>query len=150
MVAWVWVSRSSEFSEIMFLLLSFITWFLDDKHKPEIWELRSCWYKVPYIFFCLCPQGQIRWPLSIMPTDAYSCKLCHIQVIEKCTRKTLTMDVGAMSYIPRDWLWPLFPWWLYIQLRASFPHSITSIKRQKTKGNKAKALQWVQTGHKGC
>lgn len=57
---------------------------------------------------------------------------------------------GAMSYIPMDWLWPLFPWWLYIQLRASFALSVTSIKRQKTKGNKAKALQWVHTGHKGC
>lgn len=55
-----------------------------------------------------------------------------------------------MSYIPRDWLWPLFPWWLYIQLGTSFPLSVTSIKKQETKGNKAKALQRVQTGHKDC
>lgn len=50
-------------------------------------------------------------------------------------------------------LWSQFPWWLcwlYIQLRAHFLFSITSIKRQETKRNKAETLQCVQTGLKAA
>lgn len=134
--------------EFRFFRNYFSSTILVNKHKPEVWRMWNCLYKRTTFSSAFVlkdksanTQAHIH---TLTPTQEHS---DHRKVNEKDFE---IRHVGAMSHIPRNWLWPQFPWWLYIQLGIYFPLRITSIKRQGTKRNKAEALQRDQTGHKGC